>query len=182
MRKGCLLAGIAFLLIAGLVLYSTRSLQINRGLKLDSYVSDSFTFDVWSYGDWIDSTNSGVHVSTNAPPYTLVLAIQPDDQNIDSIEILAALIVDKLGNKASVLEKLEQPIADVKLRATAAIKSPYAAFMFDSLLDSNESTALEIEFRTNPSDGSQTIHQTLEIQGFEQKTRSFVFWDVMSSV
>ena len=182
MRKGCLLAAFAFVVVAGFVLYTTRSLQIDRGLRLDSYVAGDFTLDVRSYGNWIESRQLGDHVSTHAQPYTLVLAIQPRDRNVKSIEVLAAFAVDKLGNKASVLDKIKQTVEDVKSRSAAFTKSPYAAFVFDALLDSNDSITLEIEFRTNLSNNSETKRQSLEIKGFEKKSRSFVFWDIMSGV
>lgn len=181
MLKGCLLSAILFVLTACLILYSTRSLQIDRGLKLDSYVAGDFTYDVWSYGNWVASQQGGIHVSTFSAPYTLVLAIQPDDSDVDSIEILAASITDESGNQNSVLDRINKTNDDVESRSGAAIQAPYAVFTFKSLLDSNDTITLEIEFRTNASENSDTIRQSLEIPGFESKTRSFTFWDVMSS-
>ena len=166
----------------GLILYSTRTLQIYRGLKLDSYIAGEVTYDVWSYGNWIESNQSGVHVSTFAPPYTVVLAIRPSDRNIASIEMLDAFIVEESGNKTPVFDKIKQSIADVKFRSAAVIKLPYAVFTFDSMLDSNDSTTLVIEFRINRSGVSEKTQQSLEIQSFESKRRSFVFLDAISSV
>ena len=181
MRKACLIVTILVVLVVGLILCSPRSLTIHRGLELDSCVAGEFTYKVWSYGNWIESTESGVHVSTFAPPYTVVLAIQPSDRDIRSIEILDAFVVDELGNKTRVLGKLKQPIENVESRRHAVIKLPYAAFIFDSAIDSNESTTLVIEFRTNLSEGSEKKQQSLKIQGYETKEHGFVILKMMSS-
>lgn len=181
MRKGCLLSALAFILVACVILYATRSLQINRGLRLESYVAGEFTYDVWSYGNWTYSKQSGIQVSTFAPPYTLVLAIRPTHRDVTSIEILAVSIIDESGNRTSVLDNINQSIGDVQVRSTAAIKSPYAVVIFQSVIDSTDTTTLELEFRTNTSEGSDTTRQLLELQGFETRTRSFTFLEVMSS-
>lgn len=181
MQKGYLFSAIGLVLLAGALLLATRSLQIDRGLKLDPYVEGEFTYQVWSNGNWVESRQAGVHVSTLSAPYTLLLSIQPKQQNVQSIEMITASLIDKSGNKKSVIEKINQLIEKVELRPASNLNSPYAAFTFDSLLDSHSDITLEIEFRTGTSDDSDTIRQSLEVRGFEKKTRSFTFWDVMSS-
>lgn len=169
-----------FGLLLCLILYSTRSLTIERGLRLDSHETPNFTYGAWSYGNWAVSEQDGVRISTYSPPYTLVLAIQPADPQVQSIELLAAFVTDKNGRRVSIHDKINSAKEDVELRSGAVVTKPYAAIRFESLLDTNDPITLEIEFRDNSS-SAETVRQSLELKGFESRRRSFTFWDVMSS-
>ena len=181
MRRGCVIVALTFVLLMGLLLYSTRSMSINRGVSLRDFRGNDFTFHVWSYGRWVASDKSGVHVSTFAPPYTLVLAIEPHDATIDDIEILSADVVDGSGQRVSIREYLMNSSDAVQYHPHARIQHPYAAFMFNNAVKSHESVTVEIEFQATSDEGSTTVKQQLRLESYEIKSRSFTFWDTMMS-
>lgn len=182
MRKGCLICVTSTLFIIGLLLLVTRSQTIERGLSLASYESGDFTYRAWSYGNWIESKRSGVHVSTYAPPYTLVVSVQPHHSEVQTIELLSATITSKNGVTYSVLDRVRSRIDAVEARPSSGIDSPYAAFTLESVLESIDDTILELGFRVGSEADAASYTQTLEISGFEKKTRSFTFLDAISGV
>jgi hypothetical protein len=182
MRKGCLISITVTLCIITLVLLATRSQTIERGLRLASFESGDFTYSAWSYGNWIESKHSGVHVSTYAPPYTIVVAVQPHQSRVETIELLSATITGRDGVAYSVLDQIGNTVEKVELRSSSVVGSPYAAFTFEWLFESNDDAALNLIFRVNSKGDSKTFTQTLEIIGFEEKKRSFTFLEAISGV
>ena len=172
----------AMLAIIGLTLLSTRSQTIERGLRLDSFESGEFTYSAWSYGNWIESRQSGVRVSTYAPPYTLIVAVQPHNSDAETIELLSAAITGNDGVAYSVLDRIVSTIEEIESRPSSGIELPYAAFTFESVLESIDNTTLELRFRVGSEADATTILQALEIIGFEEKTRGFIFLDAISGV
>lgn len=182
MRKGCLFIVAATLLIIGATLRLTRSQTIERGLRLDSFNSEGFIYNAWSCGNWIESRKSGVHVSTYAPPYTLVVAVQPHRSDVKVVELLSASIIGEDRVAYSVLDRVRSAIEQVEARPRSGIGSPYAAFTFESVLESIDDTSLELKFRVGSEASGASFTQSLEFLGFEKKTRSFTFLDAISGV
>src|SRR5262249_29448120 len=134
------------IVIAG-CLYTTRYVSKDRGLRLTNFQAGKFTFDAWSYGHWETSKEGTLTVETMAAPYMLLLAIRTEDGQSARIEILNAALVDRNGNRTSILSKLSDRTDEVQLRPGAAISQPYAVFRFNELLNSHDTITLEVEFR-----------------------------------
>jgi hypothetical protein len=181
MRNGCFLAILALAVALGFALFSTRSLYIKRGLGLNSYIANDFTFEAWSYSKSTESRQLFLYVCSDVPPYTLVLRVYPNDEKVESSEILAAFIIDKSGKKIPVLGKLQKTTEEVEGHKADGDNRKCAIFVFDKSFDSNSSTTLEIELRAEPPYNSEPIRQSLEIEGFESESRGFIWWDIMSS-
>ncbi len=182
MRKGCLFITLAILVGIALVLISARSQTIERGLKRDPYKSGDFTFSAWSYGEWVESRQSGVHVSTYEPPYTVIVAISPEQDKAQRIEILSATVTDRDGKTRSILDILNHRFDRVEMMNHSSITSPYAAFTFETAFDSNSDAILTLSFRVISDSHAEDHTQSLELTGFENSSRSFTFLDEMSGI
>jgi hypothetical protein len=182
MRKGCLFSITISLLVIGCFLVMTRSQKIKRGVTIDPLKSGNFTYEAWSYGNWVESKRWGARIYTYAPPYTLVIAIQPHQQNVEEIELISAKIFSEAGTPYSILSRVRSGVDEVEPRPSSGITLPYAAFAFEFALDSTENTKIELSFRISSDPDDTVFTQTLEVRGFETKTRSFTFLEAISGI
>jgi hypothetical protein len=170
---------IAVVIAAGL--YCTRYVSRDRGLRLTNFRTGKFTFDAWSYGHWETSKEGTLTIETMAAPYTLLLAIRLEDPKSARIEILNAALLDRNGDRTSILSKISDRIDEVKTRPSAAISEPHAVFLFNELRNSPDAITLEVEFRVSREQSVETMTQQLTIPGYEVERRSFTFWETMMS-
>ncbi len=182
LRTGCFIIAVLWTLLIGGCLYLNRSVSIERGLQLRSHTAGDFTYDAWSYGQWVTTRERGAFVATFSPPYDLIIAIRPHNGQIESIEIVTATVIESDGTRISILDKFDAVADDVERRPGAVITLPYAAFRVNELRDSIDPFTLEIEFKSSPSNDNSTIKQDLEIRGYEDVEYSFLFWDIISGV
>lgn len=157
------------------------SKTVTRGWMLESVSAGDYVYDAWSYGDWVTTRNFAT-VSTYEGPYTLVLAIQPRDSDVETIEITAAAFGDSSGHRVSVLDKLSEKTEKVEKPGSSGIGSPYAPFVFNSLAETNEDIVLEIEFQAIGPEGAKTERQTLEIQGFQSVKHGILIIDQIMGI
>ena len=181
-RFGCLAAILLVAVIVGLFLYCTRSESRERGLRLQNFRADRYTFDVWTYGDWVTSHNGTLTIQTYEPPYELLLAIRSDDPSPATVEVLQASLIAANGDQTSVLSTIRDRVDAIRLRQTAAIQQPYAVFRFHELLKSHETITLEVQFRVTREQSAETVTRRLTIPGFEKIRRGNTILDALMSV
>jgi hypothetical protein len=181
-RKGCLVSILVLCAILAILLYNTRSLTIERGVRLSSFTSGNFTYDAWSYGTWRESRQGKVYVSTYSPPYTLVLAIRSNTSSIKTIEIIEVSIIDKGGNRGSLISFLSSRKDKIQVRKAAAISDPYAVFVFNDALHSYDTVTIEIEFISHFNGKSEATRQLITISGYEKRDSGFTFWNALMGI
>jgi len=157
----------------------TRSLTIKKEFRLIDHSQDSFTYDVWSYGNWVITKSLLLETRSCEQPYSLLLAIRPNNKDWQKIELLKAIIVHE-GKIYDILLTLSDCIESIEFRPSARIKEPYAVFLFKDAISYKGDLSLEIKFRKVSSD--QVYQCTLKIPYIEERKRGLLFIDRMMSV
>jgi hypothetical protein len=163
-------------------LYNTQYISKERGFRLTNYRDASLTWNAWSYGKWKTTRNGPVTIDTYEPPYTLLVAITPQDSASATVEILNASIVQRDGNRTPIDSTLASPLDDVILRPHALVRQPYAVFRFDDLLPAHETVTLEVVLRIRAPQRDETLTQRITIPAYETERHSFTFVEALMGI
>jgi hypothetical protein len=158
----------------------TRSLTITKEYRLTNFQIESFTFDVWSYGNWVSSKSGNLITESYEPPYTILLAIRKKDNSWDGITILSS-IVTHAENNLDILHKLAKRTDAIKEHRASAFKEPYAVFNFSDAIEFNGDFILNIKF-IEAGNNNKVFKHSLKIQYSEEHKKSFTFWDALMGV
>lgn len=180
---GFVLALIPVLSCGGWIFTSQRTRYIDRGFKLAEHRSGEFTFDAWSHAQDGIRKDGLVHVCEDAPPFSLLIAIRSETQDIRSIEIKSAKGRFASGREIDMMRRLLELNGSIVERGRGAIQDEYNAIYFEDAIPSFEEIQVELEFETRSAAGENRLHQhQFTIPKYEEHRDSLYFWDVMMSV
>ncbi len=183
--SGCLVPILGLLILACFVAYGCRLRIIDRGLQLDDFQANGYTYHIRSDGlNTISDRRHGVRTSETGPPYTMVLTIEPDDESVTEIELLTAFRIDGQGNRESLMETVREPVAPVERNEVRNSPGPrrQARFEFVRAIRVHQPFLLEVQFRA-VSPGSKTIHrQILKVHTYTTERRSLEYWENLMGI
>ncbi len=178
--SGCLVPILGLLLLACFVAYGCRVRIIDRGLKLDGFQANGYTYHVWSDGlNTISDRRRGVRTSETGPPYTMFLAIEPDDDSVTEIELLSAFRIDGQGNRESLIETVREPVDLVERNAVRNSPGPRgrARFEFTRAIRVHQPFLLEVQFRAISPNSKKIHRQILKVHTYTTERRSIEYWE-----
>ena len=157
-----------------------RSLTITKQYNLKNYHISNFTFDIWSYGNWIAKESSHQFINSYEPPYTLLLAIRTNKQGWKKIKVVSAYIIYK-DVVSDLMPTLQNDIDYIKKRPTSTIEEPYAVFQFENAIKFNGQFSIHIELKEQIKN-TDSLKFTLQVPYTENSQKGFLFWDALMGI
>ena len=157
-----------------------RSLTITKQYNLKNYHISDFTFDIWSYGNWIAKESSNQCINSYEPPYTLLLAIRTNKQGWKKIKVVSAYIIYK-DVVTDIMPTLQNDIDYIKKRPTSAIEEPYSVFQFENAIKFNGQFSIHIELKEQIKN-TDSLKFALQVPYTENSQKGFLFWDALMGI
>ena len=166
----------------GLAISSQRIVIIDQGYRVDSLESSGVVYNVWSYGEWRQRTLDGNDCEVFAPPYTVVLAIHRKTHQKSEVRLHKASVAS--GGKETPLALPSPNVEKMQLRSASVIDVPYAPFIFEKAIPQSmmrdKDVSLVVEFSLDDQD--EIIRQELPLTWYQNKSTSFIFWEMFMGV
>lgn len=180
---GCfVITFVPLLFCIGLVLTFQRTLSIERGFKLTASLQGDFKFDAWGNGEWKAKRDGLLYVASQESPFTLLVSIRSNRQDLHSIEVIATRAKLANGKVLDLAPFLTDPQGSIIEPRRGTFAEEYFVLHFEKALESNQSLEIELEFETTEGEIKTRHHFLIEIPGYEKRKNSLYFWESMMSV
>ena len=153
--------------------------KIRKGYRLNNFQTESFFYDLWTYGRWIIEKKDDTVIDSYDVPFTLVVAVRPKDTRINTLRLADAVIFNN-NHSFSLLPSLANNESAIQYRSftrfNRMIKEPHAMFVFDRAITFHESFNLKLTFQEDTTE--KVYYEIIEVSPYEEKSQKWKNSDV----